>query len=201
MRFRSTKYLANGLIGVTAVIAAAGRFSGGHESARPVPAQPVPFITAAVTRTAPALAADIREEPAGRASSALEALASKVTRMSDPRALEAAFNSYFAYREAHPGDVTKPYLYYVDYGLASTEPRGYVFDMERLTVVDGPFTVAHGRGSSKARNGVPTRFSNAPGSAATSLGLYLAQETYGFSGKSGGGALHVDRAAAEGALG
>lgn len=186
MRFRSTKYLANGLIGITAVIAAAGRFGGGHETAHPVQPQPVPFITAAVTRTTPALAADITEKPAGRAKSALDALASSVTRMSDPRALEAAFNSYFAYREAHPGDVKKPYLYYVDYGLASTEPRGYVFDMEQLKVVDGPFTVAHGRGSSKSRNGIPTRFSNAPGSAATSLGLYLAQETYGFSGKSGG---------------
>jgi hypothetical protein len=30
------------------------------------------------------------------------------------------------------------------------------------------------------------RFSNRPGSAATSLGLYVTQETYGFGGKSGG---------------
>ena len=33
---------------------------------------------------------------------------------------------------------------------------------------------------------MPTRFSNAHGSNATSLGLYLAQETYNFNGKSGG---------------
>lgn len=74
----------------------------------------------------------------------------------------------------------------MDYGLPSTKPRGYVFDMKTLKVVDGPFTVAHGRGSSASRSGVPTRFSNAQGSAATSLGLYLAQETYGFSGKAAG---------------
>ena len=46
--------------------------------------------------------------------------------------------------------------------------------------------VAHGRGSSSSRYGVPTRFSNAPGSEATSLGLYLAQETYAFHGRTGG---------------
>ena len=34
--------------------------------------------------------------------------------------------------------------------------------------------------------GVPTRFSNSPGSNATSLGLYVAQETYAFHGKTGG---------------
>jgi hypothetical protein len=46
--------------------------------------------------------------------------------------------------------------------------------------------VAHGRGSSAARNGVPTRFSNRSGSYMSSLGLYLAQETYTFRGKSAG---------------
>ncbi|NIP80659.1 MAG: hypothetical protein GWM90_16140, partial [Gemmatimonadetes bacterium] len=43
-----------------------------------------------------------------------------------------------------------------------------------------------GSGSSKGRNGVPTRFSNVPGSYASSLGLYVAQETYRFSGKAAG---------------
>jgi hypothetical protein len=58
--------------------------------------------------------------------------------------------------------------------------------MEALKVVDGPFTVAHGRGSDTRSVGKPTRFSNREGSNATSLGLYLAQETYAFSGKSAG---------------
>jgi hypothetical protein len=82
--------------------------------------------------------------------------------------------------------VKKPYLYFVDYGLDSRTPRGYVFDMKTLKVADGPFTVAHGRGSAAPGSGVPTRFSNRQGSNATSLGLYLAQETYAFRGKSGG---------------
>src|SRR5690606_31787027 len=100
-------------------------------------------------------------------------------------ALRFAFQAYHNYKAAHPERVRNPYFYYVDFGLDNRTPRGYVFDMKALKVVDGPFTVAHGRGSG-VRNGVPTKFSNTPGSNATSLGLYLAQETYGFNGKSGG---------------
>lgn len=121
-----------------------------------------------------------------RTKSALEALAPAVRAMSHPQALEDAFSSYFAYKAANPGQVRKPYLYFVDYGLPSTTPRGYVFDMDELEVVEGPFTVAHGRGSARPSDLVPSRFSNASGSNATSLGLYLAQETYRFNGKSGG---------------
>jgi hypothetical protein len=58
--------------------------------------------------------------------------------------------------------------------------------MDALEIVEGPFTAAHGRGSSADRDGVPTRFSNVSGSAATSLGLYVAAETYGFSGTANG---------------
>jgi hypothetical protein len=58
--------------------------------------------------------------------------------------------------------------------------------MSSLKIVDGPFTVAHGRGSSTSRYGLPTRFSNAVGSAATSLGLYIAKATYAFHGHAGG---------------
>lgn len=121
-----------------------------------------------------------------KVSAALAALEGKVRKQSDPEALEMAFQAYFNYKSAHPEQVRKPYLYYVDYGLDARTPRGYVFDMEKLAVVDGPFNVAHGRGSRPTASGIPTRFSNREGSAATSLGLYLAQETYGFSGKAGG---------------
>ena len=86
-------------------------------------------------------------------------------------ALESAFKSYFAFKSAHPDQVKKPLLYFVDYGLPSTTPRGYVFNMETLTLVDGPFIVAHGRGSSAGKYGVPTRFGNSGGSGTTSLGV------------------------------
>jgi hypothetical protein len=126
-------------------------------------------------------------DPADRsAEEALRALRPSVRRSSHPDALRTAFQAYFNYRSARPDDVTKPYLYYVDMGLDNRTARGYVFDMDRLVVVEGPFAVAHGRGSARTRDAVPNRFSNRPGSNATSLGLYLAQETYSFGGKLAG---------------
>jgi hypothetical protein len=74
----------------------------------------------------------------------------------------------------------------VDLGLDNRTARGYVFDMEKMTLVEGPFMVSHGNGSASGGDGVPTRFSNKANSHASSLGLYLAEETYAFSGKSGG---------------
>ena len=128
--------------------------------------------------------------PAPRArsatESALEMLRSQVRQTSHPDALRFAFQAYYNYRSAHPAEVRKPYLYFVDYGLDSRTPRGYVFDMTALTVVDGPFTVAHGRGSDVDADGIPTRFTSREGSNATSLGLFLAEGTYDFSGKTGG---------------
>jgi hypothetical protein len=152
------------------------------------------FTRQLVSRTAAADfagTAGTAEDPAEervvvRASAALDALARHVTRRSHPDALRLAFHAYFNYQASHPERVRKPYLYFVDYGLDSSTPRGYVFDMRSLTVVDGPFTVAHGRGSANGREGIPTSFSNTNKSAATSLGLYLAQETYAFSGRASG---------------
>jgi hypothetical protein len=127
---------------------------------------------------------------AARAEAALAVLAGRVPRQSHPHAVRRAFEAYFAYKAAHPAKVRKPYLYFVDYGLDNRSPRGYVFDMVALKLVEGPFTVAHGRGSATGPDGVPTRFSNTKDSNASSLGLYLAQETYAFSGKSGGRRYH-----------
>ncbi len=154
----------------------------------PAEARPVSTITTA-QQAARAVLAGVGIESGleiARVGSALGALAPRVERQSDPDALKLAFQAYFNYKAANPEQVRKPYLYFVDYGLDATTPRGYVFDMEALTVVEGPFTVAHGRGSAPSSRGVPTRFSNREGSNATSLGLYLAQETYSFRGKSGG---------------
>lgn len=121
---------------------------------------------------------------------AIAALADAVRPLSAPQALEDAFRSYFAFRTAHPDQVRNPYLYFVDYGLPSTERRGYVFDMSSLSIVEGPFTVAHGRGSSTSMYGVPTRFSNELGSAASSLGLYITENLYPFLGRAAAGAYH-----------
>jgi hypothetical protein len=188
------------LAAAAAFIGASGAMANGEDRAEskptaaavmrtaPAPA-PAPARRGPVLQTARAVLNGVGVESAvekTQVQKALDALAGSVRRQSDPSALRMAFQAYYNYKAAHPEKVKKPYLYYVDYGLGSTTPRGYVFNMETLKVVDGPFNVAHGRGSASPSESKPSRFSNRQGSNATSLGLYLAQETYGFSGKAGG---------------
>lgn len=149
-------------------------------SATSVEAVPAPGPEVTVV---PATAMDAR---AVLIDAALGALSSQVVQQSHPEALQLALRAYYNFSTAHPDQVRNPYFYFVDYGLDSETPRGYVFDMKSLTVVDGPFTVAHGRGSSRGRVGVPMHFSNGSGSYATSLGLFVTKDTYGFTGSSGG---------------
>jgi hypothetical protein len=176
--------LSNVLISTASVLFGTAH-SAAARTAAPAVAVPAATVAAAATVTTDSVA-PAAGLLATRAKAALAALSSSVRKLSDPHALEDAVHSYFAFKTAHLDAVKKPYLYFVDYGLPSTSPRGYVFDMDALRVVDGPFTVAHGRGSAPAGATIPTRFSNAMGSAATSLGLYLAEATYGFVGSSGG---------------
>ena len=182
-----TRFLINGLAGASAFAMAAGHFAN--------PTRPAAELLASTT--VPAVYVDsvagevFGEVDAGSSvaastRAALNSFKDMVSGLSHSRALESAFRSYYAYQAKHPEKVRKPLLYFVDYGLPATAKRGYVFDMKTLKIVDGPFTVAHGRGSSSSRFGTPTSFSNRHGSAATSLGLYLAQETYRFTGKSAG---------------
>jgi hypothetical protein len=177
------KYLKNGLIGAFALILAGARMGPGVDSH-----SPIFFGTPLMAGNRPAVSVDnaTKDGLLAKSTAALRAFAAIVRPLSHPKALESAFRSYFAYVAAHPNEVRKPVLYFVDYGLPSTEPRGYIFDMRSLKILEGPFTVAHGRGSSQTQYGTPTRFSNRPGSAATSLGLYLAESMYQFRGHTGG---------------
>ncbi|MEX2179801.1 MAG: murein L,D-transpeptidase catalytic domain-containing protein [Gemmatimonadaceae bacterium] len=178
------KQLLNGLVGATALLLAGAHVVPGSDaSARLIAAAPVVVEPSLLSPAGYEIA---ENGIAAKTNAALRTLGSSVQSLSHPDALETAFSSYFAFLSKHPSRVRKPYLYFVDYGLPSTQPRGWVFDMQTLEVVDGPFAVAHGRGSTNAQYGVPTQFSNKPGSNATSLGLYLAQETYGFRGNAGG---------------
>jgi hypothetical protein len=125
-------------------------------------------------------------DPRPATEAALSALSPLVARTSHPDALRQALAAYHSYRAANSAAVRKPYLWFIDMGLDNRTPRGWVFDMERLRLVEGPFHVSHGRGSLPGGDGVPARFSNTPGSYSTSLGVYLAQETYRFSGRMSG---------------
>lgn len=142
----------------------------------------LPLFVGSVVAAVPAE----RTGPVADARAAVETLSPHVRNLSHPAALRVAFEAYYRYRAERPELVRKPYLFFVDLGLDNRTPRGYVFDMENLELIEGPFPVAHGSGSSRTRDAVPTVFSNRPGSRASSLGLYLAQETYSFRGKAGG---------------
>ena len=191
-RRRARTHLQNAAIAAAAVLTVGARYVPGRAAEAVDALAPPRPLSSALTVRGPVATyvtgGSARDDrAAGRSAelvAALGALEDAVPSRSHPRALEDAFRSYYAYRAAHPKG-TNPYLYFVDYGLPSATPRGYVFDMAALRLVEGPFMVAHGRGSA-AEGGVPRRFSNAFGSASTSLGLYVAQELYAFSGTANG---------------
>ncbi|MGK2857191.1 MAG: murein L,D-transpeptidase catalytic domain family protein [Thermoanaerobaculia bacterium] len=62
----------------------------------------------------------------------------------------------------------------IDYSIPSTEPRLFVFDVERRVLLFREL-VAHGKNSGE---NLTTRFSNTEGSLATSLGLFVTEGTY-----------------------
>jgi hypothetical protein len=66
-----------------------------------------------------------------------------------------------------------------DYSKPSTEKRLFVYDLNSKAVLYSEF-VAHGSGSGE---NIATRFSNEPDTHATSLGLFVTEDTY--IGKNG----------------
>ena len=142
-----SKILAKIMLGASAFVFAAARMVPSAEARGPVLTKAIALVS---DDERPGTARSAAS-PAANVATALGALSSKVRPLSRPEALADAFRSYFAFLTEHPDQVRKPYLYFVDYGLPSAEPRGYVFDMRRLAIVEGPFTVAHGRGSATSR--------------------------------------------------
>lgn len=180
------KYLQGALVAMSALVFTGAQFAPHKDSTGPVLEAASNWLVGAGPATDSVASKSKTSALATATRKAIDALRAAVGPLSSPVALQDAVRSYFAFRTAHPDAVRNSYLYFVDYGLPSTAPRGYVFDMSSLEVVDGPFTVAHGRGSSTSKYGVPTLFSNAQGSEATSLGLYVTENTYPFRGNSGG---------------
>lgn len=66
------------------------------------------------------------------------------------------------------------HLAVIDYSLPSTQPRLWIFDVERGRLLHQEL-VAHGRNTGER---LAERFSNVEGSKMSSLGLYQAAETY-----------------------
>jgi hypothetical protein len=81
-----------------------------------------------------------------------------------------------AYAENQTAVKNQRYIAIIDYTKHSSEPRFFLYDTE--TGEADVLLVAHGRNSDPAHTGVPSKFSNEPGSRMTSLGAYLTGETY-----------------------
>jgi hypothetical protein len=102
----------------------------------------------------------------------IAALCKAAPRLS-PRVLDLALRAATCARRR--GLVERPELLTViDYSRPSTEPRLWVLDLARSEVAYEEL-VAHGRGSGEND---AVRFTNAPGSHASSLGLYVTGDTY-----------------------
>lgn len=64
-----------------------------------------------------------------------------------------------------------------DYGRSSGEARFHIVDVEGGRI-ESSYLVSHGRGSDPRNSGYVERFSNRPGSNASSSGSFLIDETY-----------------------
>jgi len=119
------------------------------------------------------LVAGLALAPAARAFAA-----TSVEPSLDPVLLRRALEAF----ERHRGVLKhRDYIGIADFSAPSRRPRFHL-----LNLADGrssPFLVAHGRGSDPDHSGWVERFSNAPGSAASSEGAYLTGDIY--QGKHG----------------
>lgn len=70
-----------------------------------------------------------------------------------------------------------PHFAVVDYGQRSSEPRFLLFE-RRSHALLGRFRVSHGRGSDADHDGYAERFSDRPGSLASSLGVFRTAEVF-----------------------
>jgi hypothetical protein len=98
----------------------------------------------------------------------------------NPRLLTRARDAF----QQHAGRITEKSLVGIaDYSLHSSQPRFFL--LAPATGQVSALRVAHGRGSDPAHTGWLQRFSDAPGSSASSEGAYLAGALYhGAHGKS-----------------
>lgn len=102
-----------------------------------------------------------------------------------PRDLPPLVAEALAALEAHSSQVVyRDRIGVVDFTLASRDPRFHLVNVESGRI-ERSWLVAHGSGSDPAATGMLHRFSNQPGSNATSRGAYLtANAYYGQHGRS-----------------
>jgi hypothetical protein len=111
--------------------------------------------------------------PASRAAVPATGLAAELSRAApaaDPKVIALATRALQCVQKTMPART----LSVIDYSRPSTQPRLWVFDLTRRTLLFREL-VAHGRNSG---DNLPTHFSNAPGSLMSSLGTFVTDGTY-----------------------
>lgn len=106
------------------------------------------------------------------AASTLETALLRTAPTLRPEALRAALSAWDSLHAR--GEITSPLLTVIDYGLASTARRLWVFDLASRRLLFHEL-VAHGRNSGED---MATSFSNEDGSLMTSLGAFVTGTTY-----------------------
>ena len=125
----------------------------------------------AVASTMPALVPVV--DPTAALATALRELAPDLR----PEALRPALDAWERLRGE--GVATRPLLTVVDYGLPSTQPRLWVFDLDARRLLYREL-VAHGRNTG---DDLASAFSNDEGSLQTSLGSFVTGQSY--TGRNG----------------
>jgi len=115
--------------------------------------------------------------PAGTNTRAIEAALLHAAPTMRPEALRAALSAWDALHSR--GEVSRPVLTVIDYGLPSIAKRMWVFDLDSRRLLFHEL-VAHGRNSGE---NLARSFSNEEGSLMTSLGAFVTGTTY--NGRNG----------------
>ena len=109
---------------------------------------------------------------AAPAGADIAAALSAVAPRADPDVIELATRALSCAHSAQLGNAAT--LSVIDYTRPSTQPRLWVFDLARRQLLFEEL-VAHGRNTG---NNVALRFSNAPGSLMSSIGVFMTAEPY-----------------------
>lgn len=128
-------------------------------------------IWAAAAFLCVSLAAHANTRAQTRVKSLTEAIHAQAPNISI-EAISTAVHAYFHVKRQHL--TNKPFVTIVDYALPSNKRRLAVADVQTGKVLFYTY-VAHGKGSGSK---YATRFSNTPGTDASSLGVYLTGHTY-----------------------
>src|SRR4029077_2224923 len=115
--------------------------------------------------------------PSGTAAGAVEAALLHAAPTLRPAALHAALSAWDALNSR--GEISRPILTVIDYGLPSLAKRMWVFDLASRRLLFHEL-VAHGRNSGED---LARSFSNEVGSLASSLGAFVTGDSY--DGKNG----------------